>query len=124
MALFDVCSSEWKPAVDLAAVDCAAEENRKVCTGFGIRAYPTIKVLYSILSVYTGPTLTLIYPVKQMSWDRCDYCVYYLLLQTLKTSKVLEQVLSLHFFTVNYSNNFLNNSPKRLKDLKDITLAL
>ncbi|XP_031163256.1 sulfhydryl oxidase 1 isoform X2 [Sander lucioperca] len=38
---------EWKPAVDLAAVDCAAEENRKVCTGFGIRAYPTIKFFHA-----------------------------------------------------------------------------
>ncbi|XP_071777874.2 sulfhydryl oxidase 1 [Centroberyx gerrardi] len=34
---------EWKPAVDLAAIDCAVEENRKVCTGFGIRGYPSIK---------------------------------------------------------------------------------
>ncbi|XP_059196889.1 sulfhydryl oxidase 1 [Centropristis striata] len=34
---------EWKPAVDLAAIDCAAEQNRKVCTDFGIRAYPTLK---------------------------------------------------------------------------------
>ncbi|KAM9848593.1 sulfhydryl oxidase 1 [Aulostomus maculatus] len=34
---------EWKPAVDLAAVDCAAEQNMKVCTGFSIRGYPTLK---------------------------------------------------------------------------------
>ncbi|XP_037325039.2 sulfhydryl oxidase 1 [Pungitius pungitius] len=38
---------EWKPAVDLAAIDCAAEENRKVCTAFGIRAYPTIKFFHA-----------------------------------------------------------------------------
>ncbi|XP_039668279.1 sulfhydryl oxidase 1 isoform X1 [Perca fluviatilis] len=38
---------EWKPAVNLAAVDCAAEENRKICNGFGIRAYPTIKFFYA-----------------------------------------------------------------------------
>ncbi|XP_075944041.1 sulfhydryl oxidase 1 [Anarhichas minor] len=38
---------EWKPAVDLAAVDCAAEENRKVCTAYGIRAYPTIKFFHA-----------------------------------------------------------------------------
>lgn len=47
LSLSDVCSSEWKPAVDLAAVDCAAEVNSKICTGFGITGYPTIKVLYS-----------------------------------------------------------------------------
>lgn len=50
--LFDMCCSEWKPAVDLAAVDCAAEENRKICTGFSITGYPTIKVLlYRIMGV-------------------------------------------------------------------------
>ncbi|XP_029905071.1 sulfhydryl oxidase 1 [Myripristis murdjan] len=38
---------EWKPAVDLAAIDCAVEENRKVCTGFGIRGYPTIKFFHA-----------------------------------------------------------------------------
>ncbi|XP_037625981.1 sulfhydryl oxidase 1 [Sebastes umbrosus] len=38
---------EWKPAVDLAAIDCAAEENRKVCSGFSIRAYPTIKFFHA-----------------------------------------------------------------------------
>ncbi|KAK7145726.1 hypothetical protein R3I93_013459 [Phoxinus phoxinus] len=34
---------EWKPAVDLAAIDCADESNRKVCTNFGITGYPTLK---------------------------------------------------------------------------------
>ncbi|XP_061681917.1 sulfhydryl oxidase 1 [Syngnathoides biaculeatus] len=34
---------EWKPAVDLAAIDCADENNRKVCVSFGIRGYPTLK---------------------------------------------------------------------------------
>uniref|UniRef100_A0A665TRU8 Sulfhydryl oxidase n=1 Tax=Echeneis naucrates TaxID=173247 RepID=A0A665TRU8_ECHNA len=34
---------EWKPAVELAAINCAAEENRKVCTSYGIRGYPTLK---------------------------------------------------------------------------------
>ncbi|XP_051950459.1 sulfhydryl oxidase 1-like [Xyrauchen texanus] len=34
---------EWKPAVDLAAVDCADENNRKVCTSFGITGYPFLK---------------------------------------------------------------------------------
>ncbi|KAK7889791.1 hypothetical protein WMY93_025351 [Mugilogobius chulae] len=34
---------EWKPAVDLAAIDCADETNRKVCTKYSIRGYPTIR---------------------------------------------------------------------------------
>ncbi|XP_044055233.1 sulfhydryl oxidase 1 [Siniperca chuatsi] len=38
---------EWKPAVDLVAIDCAAEENRKVCTDFSIKGYPTIKFFHA-----------------------------------------------------------------------------
>ncbi|KAJ4943605.1 hypothetical protein JOQ06_006104 [Pogonophryne albipinna] len=38
---------EWKPAVALAAVDCAAEENRKLCAGYSIRAYPTVKFFHA-----------------------------------------------------------------------------
>ncbi|XP_068174880.1 sulfhydryl oxidase 1 [Antennarius striatus] len=38
---------EWKPAVDLAAMDCAANENRKACRNFGITGYPTIKFFYA-----------------------------------------------------------------------------
>ncbi|XP_070765510.1 sulfhydryl oxidase 1 [Enoplosus armatus] len=38
---------EWKPAVDLVAIDCAAEENRKVCAGFSITGYPTIKFFHA-----------------------------------------------------------------------------
>ncbi|XP_041791004.1 sulfhydryl oxidase 1 [Chelmon rostratus] len=38
---------EWKPAVDLAAIDCAAEANRKVCTGFSITGYPSIKFFHA-----------------------------------------------------------------------------
>ncbi|XP_051964877.1 sulfhydryl oxidase 1 [Xyrauchen texanus] len=34
---------EWKPAVDLAAIDCASENNRRVCTSFGITGYPSLK---------------------------------------------------------------------------------
>ncbi|KAM4548191.1 sulfhydryl oxidase 1 [Odontesthes bonariensis] len=34
---------EWKPAVNLAAIDCASEENRKVCTDYSIKGYPTLK---------------------------------------------------------------------------------
>ncbi|KAM7388237.1 hypothetical protein PAMP_024428 [Pampus punctatissimus] len=38
---------EWKPAVDLAAIDCAAEANRKVCIDFGISGYPTLKFFHA-----------------------------------------------------------------------------
>ncbi|XP_042339920.1 sulfhydryl oxidase 1 [Plectropomus leopardus] len=38
---------EWKPAVDLAAIDCAILENSKVCTHYNIRAYPTIKFFHA-----------------------------------------------------------------------------
>ncbi|XP_077439816.1 sulfhydryl oxidase 1 [Vanacampus margaritifer] len=38
---------EWKPAVDLAAIDCADEHNIKVCTGFGIRGFPTVKFFHA-----------------------------------------------------------------------------
>ncbi|KAG7261487.1 hypothetical protein CRUP_002958 [Coryphaenoides rupestris] len=34
---------EWKPAVALAAVDCAVQENMEICRGYGIKGYPTIK---------------------------------------------------------------------------------
>lgn len=43
-----LCTSEWKPALDLAAIDCAAEENRKVCTTYSIRGYPTLKVTHEL----------------------------------------------------------------------------
>uniref|UniRef100_A0A7N8XXZ5 Sulfhydryl oxidase n=1 Tax=Mastacembelus armatus TaxID=205130 RepID=A0A7N8XXZ5_9TELE len=46
---------EWKPAVDLAAMDCAAEENRKVCISYGIRGYPSIKVKSHVRGVCAGP---------------------------------------------------------------------
>lgn len=42
--LFVVCFSEWKPAVDLAAIDCAATETRQICFDYGVKGYPTIKV--------------------------------------------------------------------------------
>uniref|UniRef100_A0A8B9H7J8 Quiescin Q6 sulfhydryl oxidase 1 n=1 Tax=Astyanax mexicanus TaxID=7994 RepID=A0A8B9H7J8_ASTMX len=35
--------SEWKPAVDLVAIDCAEEENRKACTSLGVTGYPSLK---------------------------------------------------------------------------------
>ncbi|XP_048832674.1 sulfhydryl oxidase 1 [Brienomyrus brachyistius] len=40
-------TKEWKPAVDLVAIDCAAEENRKTCIHFGIRGYPTVKFFHA-----------------------------------------------------------------------------
>lgn len=48
--MFDVYSSEWKPAVELAAIDCAPVEGQKVCIDYGITGYPTIKVLLKGLS--------------------------------------------------------------------------
>uniref|UniRef100_A0A4W6FTB4 Sulfhydryl oxidase n=1 Tax=Lates calcarifer TaxID=8187 RepID=A0A4W6FTB4_LATCA len=38
---------EWKPAVDLAAIDCAAAENRVVCTSYSITGYPTLKFFHA-----------------------------------------------------------------------------
>ncbi|XP_040465833.1 LOW QUALITY PROTEIN: sulfhydryl oxidase 1 [Falco naumanni] len=34
---------EWRPAVMLAAIDCADEANQKVCADFGITGFPTLK---------------------------------------------------------------------------------
>ncbi|NWW87649.1 QSOX1 oxidase, partial [Rhynochetos jubatus] len=34
---------EWRPAVMLAAVDCANEANQQVCADFGITGFPTLK---------------------------------------------------------------------------------
>ncbi|NXH10010.1 QSOX1 oxidase, partial [Bucco capensis] len=34
---------EWRPAVMLAAIDCADEANQQVCTDFGITGFPTLK---------------------------------------------------------------------------------
>ncbi|NWX21662.1 QSOX1 oxidase, partial [Aegotheles bennettii] len=34
---------EWRPAVMLAAVDCADEANQQVCADFGITGFPTLK---------------------------------------------------------------------------------
>ncbi|KAM7011990.1 LOW QUALITY PROTEIN: sulfhydryl oxidase 1 [Tautogolabrus adspersus] len=38
---------EWKPAVDLAALDCATEVNVKLCARFGVTGYPTIKFFHA-----------------------------------------------------------------------------
>ncbi|XP_034568079.1 sulfhydryl oxidase 1 [Notolabrus celidotus] len=45
---------EWKPAVDLVAIDCADRANMKVCTDFGITGYPTIKFFHA----YSKPGAT------------------------------------------------------------------
>ncbi|XP_027514363.1 sulfhydryl oxidase 1 [Corapipo altera] len=34
---------EWRPAVILAAIDCADEDNQQVCSDFGITGFPTMK---------------------------------------------------------------------------------
>ncbi|NXW59304.1 QSOX1 oxidase, partial [Eurystomus gularis] len=34
---------EWRPAVMLAAIDCADETNQQVCSDFGITGFPTLK---------------------------------------------------------------------------------
>ncbi|XP_066548727.1 sulfhydryl oxidase 1 [Amia ocellicauda] len=39
--------TEWKPAVDLAALDCAEEINRPTCIRFGVNRYPTIKFFHA-----------------------------------------------------------------------------
>lgn len=36
--------TEWRPAVILAAIDCADEDNQQVCSDFGITGFPTMKV--------------------------------------------------------------------------------
>uniref|UniRef100_A0A3Q2QBF4 Sulfhydryl oxidase n=1 Tax=Fundulus heteroclitus TaxID=8078 RepID=A0A3Q2QBF4_FUNHE len=38
---------EWKPAVNMAAVDCAAEENRNLCKDYKITGYPTVKFFHA-----------------------------------------------------------------------------
>uniref|UniRef100_A0A8C7A0R5 Sulfhydryl oxidase n=1 Tax=Nothoprocta perdicaria TaxID=30464 RepID=A0A8C7A0R5_NOTPE len=35
---------EWRPAVMIAALDCADEANQQVCMDFGITGFPTLKV--------------------------------------------------------------------------------
>ncbi|KAK3539729.1 hypothetical protein QTP70_012877 [Hemibagrus guttatus] len=37
--------TEWRLAVQLAAIDCAAESNREVCMRFNIRGYPSLKFI-------------------------------------------------------------------------------
>ncbi|XP_077572956.1 sulfhydryl oxidase 1 [Stigmatopora nigra] len=38
---------EWKPAIDLAAIDCADDNNRRVCTNYSITGYPTLKFFHA-----------------------------------------------------------------------------
>ncbi|XP_071201602.1 sulfhydryl oxidase 1-like isoform X2 [Salvelinus alpinus] len=38
---------EWKPAVDLAAIDCANQDNGPICSRFGVRGYPTLKFFHA-----------------------------------------------------------------------------
>lgn len=123
-----VCSSEWKPAVDLAAIDCAAEVNRKLCAGFGITGYPTIKVFCRIWSVYTHWASFIMAAVWACTYlfsnaggemwlgDNkhvslvADY-------RDFNSKDVLEQVWSQSCLTVNLFISFSNNSPCSLKDV-------
>lgn len=41
--------TEWRPAVILAAIDCADEDNQQVCSDFGITGFPTMKVRLHVL---------------------------------------------------------------------------
>lgn len=36
--------SDWKPALHLAALDCAEETNSEVCRDFNIPGFPTVRV--------------------------------------------------------------------------------
>lgn len=40
---FFVCS-DWRPALNLAALDCADETNNAVCRDFNILGFPTVRV--------------------------------------------------------------------------------
>lgn len=47
--------AEWRPAVMLAAIDCADEANQQVCANFGITGFPTLKVRRGGCMVGRGP---------------------------------------------------------------------
>lgn len=36
--------SDWRPALNLAALDCAEETNSAVCRDFNIPGFPTVRV--------------------------------------------------------------------------------
>lgn len=36
--------SDWRPALTLAALDCAEETNNAVCRDFNIQGFPTVRV--------------------------------------------------------------------------------
>lgn len=36
--------SDWRPALNLAALDCADETNNAVCRDFNIPGFPTVRV--------------------------------------------------------------------------------
>ena len=36
----------WSPVVGLASVECAEKINQDICRKYGVRGYPTFKVLY------------------------------------------------------------------------------
>lgn len=48
--LSDINSSEWKPAVALAAIDCAAWDGQDVCKDYNIKGFPTLRVRLRVLN--------------------------------------------------------------------------
>lgn len=48
--LSDINSSEWKPAVALAAIDCATRDGQDVCKDHRITGFPTLRVLLRVLN--------------------------------------------------------------------------
>lgn len=65
------CASEWKPALGLAAIDCAAEENRRVCANYSIRGYPTIKVSCSGRDLVAQDHILCQIIANNLYWHEC-----------------------------------------------------
>ncbi|KAJ7992831.1 hypothetical protein DPEC_G00266100 [Dallia pectoralis] len=53
---------EWKPAVDLAAIDCASEGNTQICSRFDVRGYPTLKFFHAYSNANTKGQVFKAYP--------------------------------------------------------------
>uniref|UniRef100_UPI00398F276E sulfhydryl oxidase 1 n=1 Tax=Pristiophorus japonicus TaxID=55135 RepID=UPI00398F276E len=43
---------EWKPAIDLAVINCASMRNAKICRTFEVSTYPTIKFFHAFSKPY------------------------------------------------------------------------
>lgn len=57
-----LCLTEWRPAVILAAIDCADEDNQQVCSDFGITGFPTLKVRLCVLGTCWVPLCFAFWP--------------------------------------------------------------